>query len=101
GVPAHHLWVEQTGLFVDPLQVILRRDAERRRAHPTDGPAEGNRERHVAQLPEVLREPERVDVVVRGHALLALAGRELRNVRLVERVREATGIEDRVGTGAR
>src|SRR3989442_5912204 len=51
GVTAHHLRIEQPQLLVDPLQVVLRRDAERSRARPADRPADGDSHRHIAQLP--------------------------------------------------
>src|SRR6266550_6512065 len=65
-----------------------------------DGPADGNRERHVAELPEVLGEPEGVQVRIRRHALLALARRELRDVAGVKRIVGPSGIEDWVGARA-
>src|SRR3989442_730770 len=84
GVAAHHLRIEHPQLTVDPAEVVLRSDDERRRVGPADGPAHGHRERQVAQLPEVLREPEGVRVGVPGDALLALPGGELADVRRVE-----------------
>src|SRR5213596_122230 len=101
GVPAHHLRIEQPQLVIDPLQVVLRRDAERRRAGPADRPAHRDRDRHVAQLPEVLREPEGIYVRVPRDALLALAGGELDDVRHRVDGAAAAGVEEGIRARAR
>src|SRR5437773_12441919 len=55
-VPADHFGIEQPELPVDPLEVVLDRDGKRSRAGATDGPADGDGQRDVAQFEEVLRE---------------------------------------------
>src|SRR6266516_7668667 len=56
-VPADHFGIEQPELPVNPLEVVLDRDGERGRGGATDGPANGDGQRDVAQFEEVLREP--------------------------------------------
>src|SRR5436190_998039 len=56
-VPADHFGIEHPELPVDPLEVVLNRDGKRGRGGATDGPANGDGERDVAQFEEVLREP--------------------------------------------